>query len=138
MLKFPVSPTKQKELFERMEKLVINESDLLEKFVRGSGSGGQKINKTSSTVYLKHIPSGLEVKCQESRQLSLNRYYARKLLCDIIEEQVLGVESRRQRLVSKLRRQKAKRSKRAKVKLLADKRHKSNVKSSRKKPSGDD
>src|SRR6267154_1590142 len=81
-----------KETFEsvkkRFDKLNITEDDPVEKFVLGSGSGGQKINKTSSCVYLKHIPTGIEIKCQRERSRELNRYYARKELCDRIEEKI--------------------------------------------------
>ena len=96
---------KQEQLQARMALLGINEADLLEKFVQGSGSGGQKINKTSSCVYLKHLPSGRDVKCQKTRSLSLNRYYARVELCEQIEEEVLGEKSKRQQEIEKIRRQ---------------------------------
>jgi peptide chain release factor len=87
------------ELEKRMEKLGIQESDLIEKFILGSGSGGQKINKTSSCVYLKHVPSGIEVKCQKDRSREMNRYYARKELCEKIEEIVLHTQSEKQKKI---------------------------------------
>src|SRR5579872_2140633 len=108
-------PTRDKwgELADRMLRLGIQESDLIEKFILGSGSGGQKINKTSSCVYLKHIPSGLEVKCQQDRSRELNRYYARQELCEKIEEQILQEKSEKQQKIAKIRRQKKRRSRKA-------------------------
>ncbi len=120
-------------LAERMEKLGIRESDLVEKFILGSGSGGQKINKTSSCVYLKHLPTGIEIKCQRERSRELNRLYARRELCDRIEEQIFQAKSKRQQEIEKIRRQKRKRSKRAKEKMLANKKHRSDIKDLRKK-----
>ena len=79
-----LSKEKADELAARMERLNIREEDLIEKFILGSGKGGQKINKTSSCVYLKHIPTGIEIKCQRDRSRTLNRYLARKDLCDRI------------------------------------------------------
>ena len=128
MLRFPVSLAKAELLLARMQALGIKESDLTEKFIRGSGAGGQKINKTSSTVYLKHGPSGLEVKCQETRQLSLNRYYARQRLCDLLEAQQLGKESKRSREIYKTKKQKARRHKKAKEKMLKEKGFRSETK----------
>ncbi|MAB76967.1 MAG: peptide chain release factor-like protein [Verrucomicrobiales bacterium] len=83
----------------RMKQWKIRDEDLQERFVLGSGSGGQKINKTSSRVYLKHLPSGLEVSCQESRSREKNREAARHRLCDLLERRSLETrqESRRQR-----------------------------------------
>ena len=74
------------ELHRRMIRLRVNEGDLVERFIRGSGPGGQKINKTSSCVQIKHIVSGIEVKCQKSRSLMANRITARLMICSIIEE----------------------------------------------------
>ena len=133
MTKFKVSLEKETALFKRMEELEISEDDLIEKFIKSSGPGGQKVNKTSSCVYLKHIPSGIEVKCQNSRSQSLNRFYARRELCDKIEEVILGEKSKKQREIEKIKRQKRKRSKRAKEKMLDEKKKQSNLKESRKK-----
>ena len=77
-----VTNDKWDKLAEWMEKLHINEDDFIEKFILGSGKGGQKLHKTASTVYLKHIPSGIEIKCQESRSREDNRYFARVRLCE--------------------------------------------------------
>jgi protein subunit release factor B len=108
-------------LYARMEKLGIKEEDLIEKFILGSGSGGQKINKTSSCVYLKHLPTGMEVKCQKERSREMNRYYARKELCDRLEETQEGIKSKKQQEIEKIRRQKRRRSRKSKEKMLAAK-----------------
>lgn len=116
-----VSKEKQDALRERMESLGILEKDIIEKFVRSSGKGGQKVNKTSTCVYLKHIPTDIEVKCQRERYQALNRYLARKILVDKVEALIRGKESEEQQKIAKIRRQKRKRSKRAKMKMLEDK-----------------
>lgn len=119
-------------LEEQMKALGIQESDIIEKFILGSGSGGQKINKTSSCVYIKHVPTGIEIKCQRERSRELNRLYARRELCDRIEEQTSLEKSKKQQLIEKIRRQKKKRSKRAQEKVLANKKQRSNIKTLRK------
>lgn len=120
-------------LAKRMEKLEIHESDLVEKFILGSGKGGQKMNKTSSCVYLKHVPTGIEIKCQRERSRELNRLYARRELCEKIEERLLEEKSSKQKAIEKIRRQKRKRSRRAQQKILKDKKHHSDIKELRKK-----
>src|SRR5271169_5708030 len=99
-----ISKEKQDELLRRMHDLRIYENDLIEKFILGSGKGGQKINKTSSCVYLKHVPTGIEIKCQRDRSREMNRYYARRELCEKISEQIQNVKSERQQLTEKIRR----------------------------------
>lgn len=121
-------------LEERMQKLGIFEADIIEKFILGSGKGGQKINKTASCVYLKHMPTGIEIKCQQDRSRELNRYHARDLLCDKIEEIVFKEKSEKQQLIEKIRRQKKRRSRKSKEKMLEQKRSRSIVKQQRKKP----
>jgi protein subunit release factor B len=121
MRMFPVSPLKEKELIKKMEALNIHEKDIKESFVRSGGKGGQHVNKTSTCVYLKHIPTGIEVKCQEERSQSLNRYKARVILFKKIDQLVKGKESEEIQRIEKIRRQKRKRSKRAKEKMLAEK-----------------
>jgi protein subunit release factor B len=116
-----VNPGKEKELKAKMDALSIREEDITESFVRSGGKGGQKVNKTSTCVYLKHIPTGIEVKCQEERSQSLNRYRARKILVKKVEELIKGRESEERLRIEKIRRQKRKRSKRAKEKMLAEK-----------------
>jgi peptide chain release factor len=113
---FNVSPEKEKMLLDRMRRLGLLEKDLEEKFVRGSGRGGQKINKTSSCVVLKHIPSGLTVKCQRERSLSVNRFLARRLLLDRIEELKTGVVRSREDEREKIRRAKKRAKRRSGIK----------------------
>ena len=122
MAMYGVSQDKERALAERMEKLGIRESDLVEKFIRSGGHGGQNVNKVATCVYLKHLPTGVEVKCQQERSQALNRFFARRILTDKIEAMVLGRQSEEQQRIAKIRRQKRKRSKRAKEKMLADKR----------------
>jgi len=112
---------KEKKLRQRLETLGIFEKDVTEKFIRSSGPGGQKINKSSTCVYLKHIPTGMEVKMQQARSQALNRFLAWRLLADKIEEKILGKQSEIQRRIEKIRRQKRKRSKRAQEKILKEK-----------------
>lgn len=119
---FPVSPEKEKALRSKLETLGVYEKDLEESFVRSQGKGGQNVNKVSTCVYLKHIPTGEEVKCQKARSQGLNRYYARVLLFEKIERLIKGRESEEKQRIEKIRRQKRKRSKRAKEKMLAGKR----------------
>ena len=120
---FPVSAQKHQQLIERMRRLGIREEDLDESFVRSSGPGGQNVNKTSTAVLLVHRPTGITVKCQEARSQGLNRFRARRLLLDRIEGKRLGALSAEQQRVAKIRRQKRRRSRRAKEKMLANKRH---------------
>jgi protein subunit release factor B len=133
----PVSPDKQSALERRMEIFGVTEDSLLEKFIRGSGSGGQKINKTSNCVFLKHLPTGITVKCQLDRSREMNRFLARKELCDQLEAIRDGQTSAKVQEIEKLRRQKRQRSRRSKQRSVADKRILSNKKSLRRSPSGD-
>lgn len=130
---FSVSPQKQSALLDQLNRLGIKEKDIIEKFVRSSGAGGQHVNKTSTAVYLKHIPTGIEVKMQSERSQALNRFLAWRLLADKIEEKILGEKSKRQQAIEKIRRQKRKRSKRAKEKVLAAKKIQAEKKSLRSK-----
>ena len=114
MPSFGVSPQKEAELLRRMEACAIREADLEESFVRGSGSGGQKINKTSSCVQLFHRPTGLEVKVQEARSQAMNRFFARRRLCELLEEQLLGKQSPEALRQAKIRKQKKRRKRRVK------------------------
>ncbi|MGE4286533.1 MAG: peptide chain release factor-like protein [Phycisphaerae bacterium] len=114
MVKFPVTEAKAEALRRRMEKCGVCEADLEESFVRSSGPGGQKVNKTSSAVRLLHRPSGTEVRCDKERSQGLNRYYARKFLCDRLEQGILGDGSEKNLRAEKIRRQKQRRRRRAK------------------------
>ena len=118
-----------------MAGLNITEADLVEKFIKGTGPGGQKINKTSSCVYLRHTPSGIEVKCQSGRSQSLNRYLARRELCERLAEQTRGLISARRQELERIRRQKRRRSRRQKQKMLEAKHHRSSVKQLRQRVS---
>lgn len=134
MLALPVSAAKLLDLAQRMQRLGLRESDLQEDFIQGSGAGGQKINKTSSVVLLTHALSGLQVRAQAGRSQALNRYYARKLLVEKLEEKILGEASRKRQAIEKVRRQKRRRSRRAKEKMLENKRHHAVKKTQRRSP----
>lgn len=133
MIDFGISAAKQKDLEEKLKKFNIKESDIVEKFVHSSGNGGQNLNKVATCVYLKHIPTAIEIKCQKYRTQLLNRYCARKMLAEEIESRVLGEKSKKQQLIEKIRRQKRKRSKRAKEKILEAKKINSEKKQNRQK-----
>lgn len=119
--KYGVSPNKEKGLNNIMKKLNIKETDIIERFIRSRGPGGQNVNKTSTCVYLKHLPSGVEIKCQKYRSQALNRFFARRILITKIETILLGKKSQEQKRIYKLKKQKQKRSKRAKEKILRQK-----------------
>jgi protein subunit release factor B len=124
----PVSSEKERALTARMQELGVSENDFEESFVRSSGPGGQKVNKSSSCVYLVHIPTGLSVKCQQERSQTLNRYLARRLLLDKIEQQQKGFVAKEKEKIEKLRRQKRKRSRRAQEKILTAKHQRADLK----------
>lgn len=134
MPEFSVSSAKAKALNDRLERLGVKPEDLVEKFIKGSGPGGQKINKTSSCVYLEHVPSGIQVKCQRTRSQTLNRYYARQELCDALEAKILGEKTKKQMEHEKIRRQKRRRSRKQKERMLENKKQRGEVKKTRKKP----
>ena len=115
---FPVSSNKNESLARAMKRLGIRESDLEESFVRSGGPGGQNVNKVSTCVVLRHVPSGLTVKCQQDRSQAINRYWARRILVNRMESLVHGRESEEAKRIAKIKRQKRKRSKRAKDKML--------------------
>ncbi|KTD56492.1 peptide chain release factor family protein [Legionella shakespearei] len=133
-----ITKDKSDKLADWMMKLHITEADLFEKFIVGSGKGGQKLHKTASTVYLKHIPSGIEIKCQESRSREDNRYFARARLCEKIHALISDEKTKEQQKIEKIKRQKKRRSRRVKQKILDEKSKHSEVKSLRKKPASFD
>ncbi|MDO8535543.1 MAG: peptide chain release factor-like protein [Candidatus Omnitrophota bacterium] len=133
-----ISRKKEDALKEKMVRFGIKETELEERFIRSRGPGGQNVNKVSTGVYLKHAPSGVEVKVCSERSQVLNRYGARKVLVGRIETMVLGRMSEERKRIEKIRRQKRKRSKRAKEKMLDNKKMHSQKKGLRKKMGGFD
>ena len=127
-----VRAEKQAQLQEAMDAVGILEADLTETFILGSGPGGQKVNKTSVCVRLVHEPTGTIIKCTKTRSRALNRYYARVLLCERLDEQKRGAASRRQQEHEKIRRQKRRRSRRQREKILEGKHRQSERKAARK------
>lgn len=123
-----VSPEKEQDLRQRMQRLGISEADLEEKFVLGSGPGGQKVNKSHTTVYLKHRNTGFEVKCQETRSQSMNRFLARRLLVEKLEKHLLQIKTKKDQDIARIRRQKKRRSRKQKEKMLEKKHHRGVIK----------
>jgi protein subunit release factor B len=120
---FPVGQDKESQLRQRMAALGVKDSDIDETFVRSGGHGGQNVNKTATCVMLIHRPTGVQVKCQATRQQGLNRFLARRLLLDKIEGKQKGFVASERAEAEKIRRQKRRRSRRAKEKMLANKAH---------------
>lgn len=134
MTVFPVNPKQAARLLQRMAALGVREADIEETFVRSGGPGGQNVNKTATCVMLLHRPSGVQVKCQTTRQQALNRFLARRLLLDKIEALQKGVADAERAAREKIRRQKRRRSRRAKQRMRADKKHRAARKESRRAP----
>ena len=114
MINFGITERKKEDLEQRMQTCGLIEKDIEEKFVHSGGAGGQKVNKTSTCVYLKHIPTGLAVKVQKSRSQGLNRFYARRQLCELLENEILGKDSPEAKRIEKIRKQKDRRKRRQK------------------------
>ena len=129
-----IRPSKWDSLHQEMEKYQVFEDDLVEKFILGSGPGGQKINKTHSCVYIKHLPTGFEVKCQKTRSREQNRFHARRELIEKIKEQIYHEETKRKKEVDKIRKQKKRRSRKSKEKMLEEKHRRGDVKEKRMAP----
>ncbi|MDP3920876.1 MAG: peptide chain release factor-like protein [Candidatus Omnitrophota bacterium] len=117
-MRFPVTEKKNDALAGAMKRLGIREADLRETFVRSGGPGGQNVNKVSTCVVLKHIPTGLSVRCQQERSQAMNRFLARSILLKKLDARIRGRESAEAHRIAKIKRQKRKRSKRAKDKML--------------------
>lgn len=134
MSTYAVGPEKEEQLAQRMTALGVRDTDVEETFVRSGGHGGQNVNKTSTCVMLLHRPTGLQVKCQTTRQQGMNRFLARHLLLDKIEEirRRRAEAERAQR--EKIRRQKRGRSRAARQRMLADKSHQARKKETRRRP----
>ncbi|MCH9621100.1 MAG: Peptide chain release factor 2 [Chlamydiia bacterium] len=130
-----INKDKKDKLEKEMQEAGIYEEDLEEQFILGSGSGGQKINKTASTVFLKHIPTGLSVRCGKDRLQSHNRFFARRMLLEKYLSEIKKEQTKKQKEIAKIRKQKQRRSKKAKEKMLEEKQKRSEIKKSRKKPS---
>ena len=133
-----ISPETVAKIKERMALASVFEEDIEESFILGSGSGGQKVNKTSSTERLAHAPSGLTVKCGESRSRETNRWMARRDLAEKILEKAHSALSARRQEVERVKRQKRRRSRRQKAKMLDDKRHHGDKKAARVRVAGDE
>ena len=128
-----ISPETIEKIKALMAEASVFEEDLEESFILGSGPGGQKTNKTSSVVRLSHEPSGIAVKCGESRSRETNRWLARRMLAETILEREHVRKSAARQKAEKIRRQKRRRSRRQKQKMLADKHAHSEIKAMRKK-----
>jgi len=118
---------------QKAEKLKINVEQIKESFIHGNGSGGQKINKTANCVRLNYLPLDIEIKCQKHRERSKNKLSAYKLLIDKVEAKILGKKSERAQKIFKLQKQKKRRNRKAKEKILKEKHHRSEMKKTRKK-----
>ena len=114
MLNFGVTAEKQAQLQKRMEDCKLTEADLQERFVSSAGPGGQKVNRTATCVYLKHLPTGLAVKMQKTRSQAMNRFYARRQMCKLLEGRTLTDKSPEALRQEKIRKQKSRRKRRSK------------------------
>jgi peptide chain release factor len=116
---FGVTPAKETELLARMESCGLRETDIEERFVSSGGPGGQKVNRSATCVHVRHVPTGIDVKMQKARSQALNRFYARRRLCELLEARLLGSESPVARKAERLRRQKDRRKRRSRKRETA-------------------
>ncbi len=133
-----LSSEKREALERRMAALGIYEDELVEKFIRGTGSGGQKVNKTSSCVFLQYPPAKLEVKVQRERSREMNRFLAREELCERLEEKAAQKKTAAKQAREKTRRQKRKQGYFARKRNVEKKRQHGQKKQNRKRPSAND
>ncbi len=112
MIPFPVTLKKAEQLQTRMEACGLRETDIDESFIASGGPGGQKVNKTATCACLTHRPTGLAVKMQKSRSQAMNRFLARRRMCELLEERTLGPNSPRNQEQSRIRKQKDRRRRR--------------------------
>ena len=123
----PINPKKQQEIEERLQALGIHKEDVVEKFVRSAGPGGQKVNKTSSAVYLRHLPTGIEVKMQQDRSQAVNRFLAWRLLADKVEARQTGKDPQ-SAVADRIRKQKQRRRRKTREREKEDGRGKREAK----------
>ena len=126
-----ISKYRKQALRKKMHKFGIRREDIREKFIRASGKGGQKVNKASSCVYLRHIPTNIEVKCKQERSQALNRLIAREILVNRIEAFIEKTRNQEKKRIEKIKRQQRKRSKGAKERILRAKRKRGEKKKNR-------